>query len=75
MTGSEDACKLPGVSAQTDYEIVWQVYGGTTACSKGTHGGEKERREQARFGQWWRWSDLQGLFYICSIARKILRDV
>lgn len=75
MAGSEDTCKRPGVSAQTDYEIVWQVFGDATSCSKEIHGGEKGWREQDRLGQWWRWSDLQGLFFICSIARKILRDV
>lgn len=75
MAGSEDTCKLPGVSAQADYEIVWQVYGDTTACSKETHGGEKGWREQARLGQSWKRSDLQGLFFICSIASKILRDI
>jgi len=41
---SKDTCKLPYVSAQTNYEIVWQVYGDATACSKETHGGERGRR-------------------------------
>lgn len=55
MAGSEDTCKLLGTSAQTDYEIVWQVYEDATACSKGTHDGEKGWREQA----WTPWTVVE----------------
>lgn len=38
-------------------------------------GGGKGWREQATLSQWWKLSELQGLLFICSIAREILRDV
>lgn len=38
-------------------------------------GGGKGWREQAALSQWWKSSELQGLLFICSIAREILRDV
>lgn len=62
------------VSAQTIYEIVWQVHGDATAGSEETRWWEGV--EGTGYTQpWWKWSELQGLPFICSIAREILRDV
>lgn len=70
----EDTCKAPVVSAQTISEIVGQVRGDATLAAR-KKGAGKGWREQGALGQCWKWSELQGLLFICSIARESLRDV
>lgn len=51
----EDTCKLPVVSAQTVYEIVWQVHGDATAGSKET---------------WW-WEGVEGTSYTQPVVEVV----